>query len=101
MKANTNVKLFGALDDVILRVHPPVIRNQKAKAGTGELSSGLIVTEDAGEIVPFSEGTGAPIGVLTRPCSLDNEDVARYIVHGTVRASKLTVSGGERPQTQH
>jgi len=98
MKANTGAQLFGALDDVLLRVHPPIIRTQKAKAGTGELAAGLIVTEVAGEIEPFNEaGAGAPIGVLTRACSLDNEDIARYIVHGTVRTSKLTVSGGGSP----
>jgi hypothetical protein len=100
MKANTNVQLFGALDGVILRVHPPIIRTQKAKAGTGELPAGLLVTEVAGEIEPLDEaGADAPIGVLTRPCNLDNEDLARYIVHGTVRTSKLTVSGGGSPSS--
>jgi len=98
MKANTGVQLFGALDDVLLRVHPPIIRTQKTIAGTGEWPAGLLVTEAAGKIKPFDEASAdAPIGVLTRPCNLDNEDIARYIVHGTVRTSKLTVSGGGSP----
>jgi len=98
MKANANVIQFGALDEVILRVHPPVIRSRKAKTGNGEMEAGTLIAYDAGgEIVPYKPGVapeGAAIGVLVRNCDTDDvEDIARYIVHGTVRYSKLQVDG--------
>lgn len=96
MNANISSHVYDPIEDVILRTHPPVIRTRKAASGTGELGKGLIVAENSSEeIIPYDPDGGAPadkpVGVLVRNCSLDHEDIARYMVHGSVRRSKLIV----------